>query len=79
MDVKIKTSFIAKWKKYFTGSELPIACYYSDDLNGAEIPDAPKPNKHGLTCLFSQLAPVRKGKASAYNQDNLGCWGSKGL
>ena len=27
----IKTSFIDKWKKYFSGSELPIACYYSDD------------------------------------------------
>ncbi|HOP46917.1 MAG TPA: DUF169 domain-containing protein [Desulfobacteraceae bacterium] len=79
MDLTIKRSFTDKWKKYFAGSELPIACFYSDDLDGAEFPDAPKPNKHGLTCLFSQLAPVRIGKASAFNQDNLGCWGAKGL
>lgn len=79
MDLKIKTSFIEKWEKYFAGSELPIACFYSDDLNGAEFPDAPKPGKHGITCIFGQLAPVRKGKARAFNGDNLGCWGSKGL
>jgi len=79
VDLKIKTSFIDKWGKYFTGRELPIACFYSDDLNGAEFPNAPKPNRHGLTCIFGQLAPVRKGKARAFNQDNLGCWGSKGL
>ena len=79
MEPTIKSSFIDKWEKYFSGSELPIACYYSDDLNDAEFPDSPKPNKSGLTCLFSQLAPVRRGKARAFNQDNLGCWGSKGL
>jgi hypothetical protein len=79
MDGKIKASFLEKWEKYFPGSELPIACYYSDELNGAEFPERPKPNKHGLTCIFSQLAPVRKGKARAFNQENLGCWGSKGV
>lgn len=78
MDIKIRTDFIDKWTKYFPGSELPIACYYADELNGAEFPDAPKPKKQGLTCIFSQLAPVRGGKARAFNQDNLGCWGAKG-
>jgi hypothetical protein len=79
MDLTIKKSFTEKWKKYFYQIEFPIACFYSDDLCGAEFPDAPKPNKHGLTCIFSQLAPVRIGKTRAFNQDNLGCWGSKGL
>lgn len=79
MNLDIKKDFIEKWGKYFHGNELPIACFYSDDLNDAEFPNVPKPNKHGLTCIFGQLAPVRKGKAHAFNQDNLGCWGSKGL
>ena len=78
MDMKIKSDFINKWKKYFPESELPIACYYADELNGAEFPDAPKPNNKGLTCIFSQLAPVRRGRPRAFNQDNLGCWGAKG-
>ena len=72
MDPTIITRFTDKWKKYFSGSELPLLCYYSDDLNDAEFPDEPKPNKHGLTCIFSQLAPVRRGKSRAFNQDNLG-------
>ena len=79
MNLDIKKDFIEKWGKYFPGNELPIGCFYSDDLHGAEFPNAPKPNKHGITCIFGQLAPVRKGKAHAFNQDNLGCWGSKGL
>jgi hypothetical protein len=45
MDIKIKTTFIKKWGKYFPGGELPIACYYSDELNGAKFLDAPAPKK----------------------------------
>ena len=76
MDLEIKNSFLEKWEKYFPGSELPIACFYSDELNGVEFPDMPKPNKRGHTCIFSQLAPVRKGRSRAFNIDNLGCWGA---
>jgi hypothetical protein len=79
MDLAVKTSFIEKWDRYFPGSELPIACFYSDDLSGAVFPDTPKPGKYGLTCIFSQLAPVRRGESRAFNQDSLGCWGSQGL
>lgn len=79
MNLEIRKKFIEKWEKYFPGSELPLACFYSDDLNGAEFPNASKPNKHGIACIFGQLVPVRKGKARAFNGSNLGCWGSKGL
>ncbi len=78
MDLAIKEKFIEKWDEYFPGSELPIACYYADELNGADFPKAPKPNKRGYTCIFSQLAPVRSGKPRAFNQDNFGCWGASG-
>ena len=76
MDLEIKNSFMTKWEKYFPGNDLPIACYYADDLHGADFPQAPKPNKRGYTCIFSQLAPVRTGKPRAFNQDNFGCWGA---
>lgn len=79
MDMQVKINFIEKWEKYFSGNELPIACYYADTLHDIDFPEAPKPNKHGLTCIFSQLAPVRTGKPRAFNQENLGCWGAKGL
>ena len=76
MDLTIKEKFVKKWEKYFPGSDLPIVCFYADELNGAEFPEAPKPNKRGYTCIFNQLAPVRLGKPRAFNQDNFGCWGA---
>jgi len=76
MKTGIKENFIKKWEKYFPGSELPIACYYTDELNDTDFPKAPKPNKKGYTCFFSQLVPVWRGKPRAFNQDNFGCEGA---
>ena len=71
MDLEIKESLLEKWEKYFPGSELPIVCFYTDELNGVEFPKMPKPNKRGHTCIFAQLAPVRKGRSRAFNIENL--------
>ena len=78
MDIEIKRRFIEKWEKYFPGNDLPIVSYYTDVLEDVEYPEAPEKDK-GFTCIFSQLTPVRRGKARAFNQDNLGCFGAKGM
>ena len=75
MKIEIKGKFIEKWKKYFPGNDLPIVSYYSDILDDVEYPEAPA-KKKGLTCIFSQLAPVRMGKPRAFNKENLGCFGA---
>ena len=79
MDLDIKTEFLEKWARYFPGCELPTACFYSDRLDGVEFPEPPKQNKKGLTCIFSQLAAVRRGRSRAFNRDNLGCPGAARL
>lgn len=77
MDITIKDNFIANWEQYFHGAELPIVCYYSDELNGANYPEKPAENSKGYTCILSQLLKVRKGvEARAFNADNFGCMGS---
>ncbi|OEU67072.1 MAG: hypothetical protein BA863_02030 [Desulfovibrio sp. S3730MH75] len=76
MDIKIKDRFMEIWGKYFPGSDLPIGCFYSDTLDGVEFSARPRPNAKGYTCIFSQLATVRKGRARAFNKENLGCFGS---
>ena len=63
MNLEIKKNFLENWEKYFPGNELPIACYYSNEINNVKFPKAPKPNPRGYTCIFSQIAPVRKGRS----------------
>ena len=75
MNIEIKERFMKAWEKHFPCSELPIACFYSNELNSVEFPNAPRPNSKGYTCIFSQIAPVRKGRARAFNIENLGCFG----
>ena len=76
MNLDIKERFMEAWEKHFHGRELPIACYYSNELNNVEFRNAPKHSPTGFTCIFSQIAPVRKGRARAFNLENLGCFGS---
>ncbi len=76
MNIEIKERFMQEWEKYFPGRELPIVCYYSDELGDVEFPNRPKENRKGYTCIFSQIAPVRRGRSRAFNMDNLGCFGS---
>jgi hypothetical protein len=76
MNIETKKRFMEAWAKNFPGSDLPIACYYSNEINNVEFPNAPKPNPRGYTCIFAQIAPVRKGRARAFNKENLGCFGS---
>jgi len=47
------------WDKYFPSRELPIVCYYSNELGNISFPNRPKANRKGNTCIFSQIAPVR--------------------
>jgi len=57
MDIVIKEEFMEKWNKFLPGEELPVACWYADEIGDADFPAKPKPNKRGYTCIFSQLAP----------------------
>ena len=76
MDMDLKHRFLEKYAAYFPGCELPLVCYYADELRDAEFPAPPKENPRGYTCFFSQLAPVRRGKIRAFNPENLGCPGA---
>ena len=76
MNIEIKERFLAAWQQYFPGRELPIVCYYSNELGDVKFPNRPKTNSKGYTCIFSQIAPVRRGRSRAFNMENLGCFGS---
>ena len=73
MDMKLKEDFLSKWKQYFNNAELPIAYYYTDIPDGAEIVTAGS----GPRCVIGALAAVRRGKSQAFDVDAVGCPGGK--
>ena len=40
MNIEIKERFMEAWKKYFPDCELPIASFYSNELNNVEFPNS---------------------------------------
>src|SRR4030043_433456 len=73
MDITIKEKFLAKWKKYFNGAELPIVFYYTNEQEKVIL--VPPPGKQ--YCLIAELAKVRRGKSLCFERDSLGCGGAK--
>ncbi len=74
MDKRIRDEFLAKWKKYFGKAELPIAFYYADAADPADIP---RPTKAPHRCVIADIMGVRKGKTLALDNDAIGCFGGR--
>ncbi len=75
MDLQFKEEALAKWRKYFPATMLPVGAFYSDSCDGATPVKLPAANKRGYTCMFAQMAPVFKGESICYEATTTGCWG----
>ena len=73
MDMRLKEAFIERWNASFTGAELPIVFWYTDDPSSGEAV-TPSANHH---CLICTLAAVRKGKSLRFDIDSVLCGGGK--
>jgi hypothetical protein len=73
MNGQLKEQFISKWEKYFSGAELPVVFYYTDDIAQADINDS----KTGAQCLICNLNRVRDGHSFVYSSRTPGCSGGK--
>ena len=73
MDMKLKDDFLARWKKFFDGSELPIIFFYSNETVSSKLVSPPA----GHRCFICDLALVRKGKPLAFDIDSIACGGGK--
>ncbi|GAB4338594.1 MAG: DUF169 domain-containing protein [Candidatus Abyssubacteria bacterium] len=71
MDMNFKQEFLAKWKRYFNGAELPFVFFYSDNERYSENL---KPVS-GHVCMIGQLGLVRKGQTLAFTRETIGCFG----
>lgn len=73
MDMTLQEQFRERWQRYFDGSELPIAFYYTDQEGCA---DMVKPAT-GHQCFIGALAKVRKGQSLCFDVNAIGCLGGK--
>jgi len=73
MDMRLKDVFIGRWDTYFTGAELPIVFWYTDDSSSGEQVST-SANHH---CLICNLTAVRKGKILRFDSDSVRCGGGK--
>ena len=73
MDMQLKEKFLERWKKYFDGTNLPIAFYYSNEPGNLEVVKPPS----GHQCFIGVLSRVQKGTSLCFNIDSMGCPGGK--
>jgi len=73
MDMTAKKAFLASWKKYFNGAELPLLFYYTDDVDNVER--IPRSSSH--QCMIGVLAKARQGASICFEADSIGCFGGK--
>jgi uncharacterized protein (DUF169 family) len=71
MEIKLKSTFMESWKKYFPDADLPVGIFYSNQLHKADI--AKKYEWHH--CLIADISRVMNGQSLAFNAGNIGCSG----
>lgn len=73
MDIKLKESFLQNWDEFFPGAELPIAFYYTDEVDRAEMASPP----NAWQCVLAQLIAVRRGKPLSFGVGQVTCPGAQ--
>jgi uncharacterized protein (DUF169 family) len=73
MDMSLKDRFIALWKQYFDGAELPITFYYTNEeerIKPVEPDSVPR-------CLILAVSSVRNGTSLCFDAQSIRCFGGK--
>lgn len=73
MDENFKHDFLEKWNRYFSGAELPIGFYYTDEERSVK----PVPAAAAWRCLIEDLNAVRDGESLCFSGNSIGCGGGK--
>jgi len=73
MDSKTKEKCMRLCQDYLGGTELPLACYYTDDPGTATVVEPPS----GHRCIFADLSQVRRGTSVCFDARSFGCFGGR--
>lgn len=73
MNLKVKDQFLALWKRFFEGADLPITCFYTPEAGDLEV----VPPAAGHRCLIADLSRVRAGHPLCFEAASVACGGGK--
>jgi hypothetical protein len=73
MDMELKERFLSLWAKHFSGAQLPICLFYSEDDSYQQFLLPVK----GRMCMIGQLATVFRGQDMAFVGETIGCPGGR--
>jgi uncharacterized protein (DUF169 family) len=73
MDVGFKQNFTVLWKRFFGEAELPIAFYYTNEEEHAELEKSGSVHR----CVIAALQLVREGRALCFDAESIGCFGGR--
>ena len=73
MDTLFSKHFMNQWTRYFPGTELPIAYYYTDHPRLEDTSTSQNVDR----CLIGNLKRVREGFPFVYDAHTHGCSGGK--
>ncbi|MCJ7500196.1 DUF169 domain-containing protein [bacterium] len=71
MDAQLKDKFIENWGRYFPGTDLPFALFYSED---ERYWNDLRPQE-GFRCMIAHFSPVLKGQRVAFAEETIACPG----
>jgi hypothetical protein len=69
----LKQLFLERWNKYFPEAALPIAFYYSDEADPANV----FRTAEGQHCFIGDLAAVQQGKIMSFEVKSITCFGGR--
>jgi len=73
MDAKFAALFINRWNEYFSGADLPICYYYTDQVQEGDRKETTNVDR----CLIGNLNRVQDGFSFVYDAKTPGCSGGK--
>jgi len=73
MDNELKMRFLALWERYYSGIELPIVFYYTNEVSEVGLVKPPS----GHRCIMADLSRVRTGSSICFGTDSFGCFGGR--
>lgn len=76
MNLTFRDRFLSLWQKYFTGAELPLAFYYTDE----ELPRSKKDERRPTgahRCIMADINQARRRKVLHLTAEGVGCFGGQ--